>query len=95
MKVDKLVNGILEQCGGKDNVVKAENCMTRLRLTIDKERLVDEEKLQNVEGVLGLVHDTPNYYEVVVGPGLSRQCADYCKKIGVGAKEDKEAEEND
>lgn len=93
MKTEELVEKILEQVGGKQNVVKAENCMTRLRLTIDRERFVNVEGLNEIDGVLGLVHDQPNYYEVVVGPGVCRACADYCKKVGIGKKEDIEANE--
>ncbi|MDO5328578.1 MAG: PTS transporter subunit EIIC [Coriobacteriia bacterium] len=91
--VNKLVDEILECVGGKKNVKIAQNCMTRLRLTFYDGSKVEEEKLKSVSGVLGVVHDSEDYYEVVVGPGVSKKCADRCKEIGIG-KNNEEWKEN-
>lgn len=80
MKINELCDSVINNVGGNDNLVNAENCMTRLRLTVRDESKVNESTLKDIDGVLGLVHDTPNYYEVVVGPGTCKQCADYINK---------------
>ena len=48
----------------KSNVTNAANCMTRLRLTVASESGIDDEKIKDIEGVLGLVHDKENYYVI-------------------------------
>lgn len=81
----KIVNQILNGFGDRDNIVSVTNCMTRLRITVKSEAGVSEEKLKNTENVLGLVHDREFFYEVVVGPGKSRQFADICHEMGYPA----------
>ena len=85
MSIEQLVGLILENVGGKDNVLAATNCMTRLRVDVKDDSLINEEALKAVEGVMGIVHDKANYIEVVVGPGTVRKCADYCASIGIPA----------
>ena len=74
---------ILELVGGRENVNSATNCMTRLRIHVKDDGAIQDEALKGVEGVLGLVHDQPNYVEVVVGPGKSRKCSDIFKDMGI------------
>ncbi len=83
MTNEELVNSILEHVGGRDNVVSATNCMTRLRINLKDDSKLNDEELKKVEGVLGTVHDRPQYVEVVVGPGKSRKCADICFDMGI------------
>ena len=83
MTNEELVKQILEKMGGRDNVLTATNCMTRLRITVKDNGKVDEEALKAVEDVMGVVHDRPEYYEVVVGPGKCRKCADICQEMGI------------
>ena len=73
----ELAKEIVKLLGGKDNVVKATNCMTRLRVTVKKVSDVDQEKIKNTEGVLGLVVDG-SYIQVVLGPGKVKKVADHC-----------------
>lgn len=83
MTNQELVEGIIEQLGGKANVTSAMNCMTRLRVTVKDTAAVNVEALEKVEGVMGVVHDRPDYLEVIVGPGKSRKCADICAEMGI------------
>ncbi len=85
-----IVEAIIKELGGKKNIVSVFNCMTRLRVVVRKESLVKEDALKNIEKVLGLVHDRECSYEVVVGPGNSRQFADICHEMGLKAHADKE-----
>ena len=76
---------LIECLGGTGNIAAVTNCMTRLRTTVRDEALVDEERLRALEDVLGLVHDRPRAYEIVVGPGKSRKYADQCRALGLTA----------
>ena len=73
----ELAKIIVQLVGGKENVVKATNCMTRLRLTVKNEGLVKKEEIKNTEGVLGIVTSN-NYVQVVLGPGKVKKVADIC-----------------
>ena len=42
MTNEELVRAVLEKVGGKDNVVTATNCMTRLRLEVREDAKIDE-----------------------------------------------------
>jgi PTS system sucrose-specific IIC component len=88
MTIEQLVDKILENVGGKANVITATNCMTRLRINVKDDGAVNEESLKGLEGVMGIVHDRANYWEVVVGPGKCRKCADRCKDLGIPAAAD-------
>ena len=95
MSNQDLAKKIVELIGGKDNVVKAANCMTRLRVTVKDENLVKEDELKKTDGVLGLVKNG-NYIQVVLGPGKAKKVADICveelglPRDGVGTEDWKE-----
>lgn len=94
MTNQELAKEILALVGGKSNVVKAGNCMTRLRLTVKDEAAVDKEKLKVLEGVLGLV-DEGNSLQVVLGPGKVKKVADiFINELGVSAVADSNWQEN-
>lgn len=57
---------ILEGVGGKDNVVSVDNCITRLRLEIKDQALVDEKKIKSA-GISGVIRPGKNSVQVVVG----------------------------
>ena len=48
----QLANQIVEMVGGKDNIVTAAHCMTRLRITTKDTGLVNLEELKKL-GVIG------------------------------------------
>lgn len=79
-KTELLVQGILDNVGGKDNVTSITNCMTRVRMTLRDESKVNEASLKKVEGVMGVVK-SDNQYQVVVGPGTSTKVAQSLSQI--------------
>ena len=83
MTNEELVRSCFEKLGGRGNVTAATNCMTRLRIHVADDGMIDDEGLKGVEGVLGIVHDHPGYIEIVVGPGKCRKCADICAAMGI------------
>lgn len=82
---EALVGQILDHVGTPKNVCSVTNCMTRLRIEVKDDGVIDEESLRKIKGVLGIVHDRQNYVEVVVGPGRSSKCCEVCRKMGLTA----------
>ncbi len=74
MTNQELSKKILELVGGKENVISAVNCMTRLRISIKDKSRVNLEDLKKVEGVLGVVEDVA--LQVVLGPGKAKKVCD-------------------
>ena len=95
----ELAKTIVNLIGGKENVVKATNCMTRLRVTVKNESLVKNEEIKNTDGVLGVVM-SGNYLQVVLGPGKVKKVADICiddlglPRDGVATEDWKENKQN-
>ncbi|GAA4653198.1 PTS transporter subunit EIIC [Anaerocolumna aminovalerica] len=73
----ELAKKLVELVGGKENVDKATNCMTRLRLTVKNADLVKGEEIKNTEGVMGYIVDG-NSLQIVLGPGKAKKVADIC-----------------
>ncbi|NLC34772.1 MAG: PTS transporter subunit EIIC [Erysipelothrix sp.] len=93
MDIKKLAQAILDQLGGQDNIVDAENCMTRVRVNVVNRDQVDFDELKGIDGVLGVVSDDGNYIQVVLGPGRVRDVMDVYKAEGIkeiGNEDDRE-----
>lgn len=73
----ELAQKIVELIGGKDNILKVTNCMTRLRVTLKDESKVNSEELKKTVGILGIVQDG-SYIQIVLGPGKAKKVADIC-----------------
>ncbi len=85
MNAEQIVEQVVAKLGGARNISCVTNCMTRLRVAVRSEADVDECGLGSAPGVMGVVHDRPGSYEIVVGPGTSRKCADICHEMGLPA----------
>ncbi|MDC9621129.1 PTS N-acetylmuramic acid transporter subunit IIBC [Xenorhabdus sp. XENO-7] len=66
---------ILRAMGGVNNVVHCGNCMTRLRLTLRDDSLVDKTALKKIPGVLGVI-ENDEQLQIVLGPGKAQTAAD-------------------
>lgn len=63
-----MIQEILTAIGGKSNVIKCGNCMTRLRLTLHDDNLADRDTIKRITGVMGLV-ESDDQFQIVLGPG--------------------------
>lgn len=70
---------ILEGVGGKENVESIDNCITRLRLVVKDNTLVNEKKIKSA-GVSGVVRPSKTDVQVVVGMKV-QFVADEFKKL--------------
>ena len=77
MTNQELSKKILELVGGKENVVSATNCMTRLRVNLKDYAKADIEGLKATEGVLQVI-EMDNLH-VVLGPGKAKKVTDLFK----------------
>lgn len=57
---------IMEALGGKENIVRVESCITRLRLTVNNDRLIDSNALKTL-GSAGLIKLGGGNVQVVFG----------------------------
>lgn len=85
---------IVSLTGGKENIVKAVNCMTRCRMTLRSVDKVKVEELKSTEGVLGYVADG-NAVQIILGPGKAKKVTDEVKAIvGPMAEEEEGSQES-
>ena len=79
-----IAHQVLAHLGGAGNVASVENCITRLRLPVADQDLVDTAGLKAVDGVLGVVEDQT--MQVILGPGLVDEVADEIERtLAAGA----------
>jgi PTS system sucrose-specific IIC component len=78
MATDKtrvLATEILSGVGGEGNISRLENCMTRVRIQVHDEQLLDLPTLKNLEGVKGYVKQGQQH-QLIVGPGAAGRVVD-------------------
>lgn len=62
---------ILENIGGKENVIDVESCVTRLRLELKDGSLVNEENIKRT-GAGGIMRFGENEIQVIIGVEVNR-----------------------
>lgn len=75
MDYRKSAAGVLEQIGGKDNIVSAAHCATRLRLVIADNSKCNKQALEEVEGVKG-VFEASGQLQIIFGTGVVNKVYD-------------------
>lgn len=70
MNVEVLGKAIIENLGGTDNVKSISHCATRLRVTLNDADKFEENKIKNLDGVLGL-SKFDDQYQIIIGPGVA------------------------
>jgi len=90
----ELASKIVEFLGGVDNVVSAENCMTRIRATVNDPAKTDVAGLKGLDDVLGVIADEPAYIQVILGPGKVRDITMLVKGMGIAGEPSSVATEN-
>ncbi len=81
MNNKKIAEEIL-QLVGKENISHATHCMTRLRLTLKDESIVDDNAVGGVDGVLGVVH-SGGQYQIIIGQNVSKVYPEVCKMLDI------------
>lgn len=80
MDYGKCAKEIYETLGGRENLVSAAHCATRLRLvTVDNDR-IDMKKLENIDGVKG-VFSNNGQLQLIIGTGTVNKVYDEFLKV--------------
>ena len=90
MDYRQAAKGVLEGIGGKDNIVSAAHCATRLRLVIADNTKSNKEALEEVEGVKG-VFEASGQLQIIFGTGIvNKVYEEFASLTGISAatKED-------
>ena len=82
---------IIDLLGGEKNIKSLAHCMTRLRFGLADDSGIDDEKVKNVPGVLGVVR-TGAQYQVIIGNNVQTCFAEINKLISVGENRSAEKE---
>lgn len=80
MNNKELASLIVENVGGKKNVLSYQHCATRLRLVLDDFDKIDNEKIQDLEGVQG-TNIANGQYQIILGPGKVNLITNEVEKI--------------
>lgn len=72
---EQMIATILTLVGNKKNIQICGHCMTRLRLTLNDDRLIEHEKLKALPGVLGVVN-SDDQLQIILGPGKAQSAAE-------------------
>ncbi len=75
MDYRKAASEVLQNIGGKDNVVSAAHCATRLRLVIADNDKVNKKELENATGVQG-VFEAQGQLQIIFGTGTVNKVFD-------------------
>lgn len=86
MKYQDLCETIIENVGGKANVISVTHCVTRLRFKLQDESKANTDVLKNTKGILQVIQ-SGGQYQVVVGPQVNEIYKDLCQIGGFSAGE--------
>lgn len=74
-KTTALATQILAGIGGEGNILKLENCMTRVRVEVSDEQRLDLALLKKLDGVKGYIKQG-DQHQFIVGPGAAAKVVD-------------------
>ena len=89
MDYKKAAAETIQYIGGKDNIVSAAHCATRLRLVIADNTKVNKEALEDAEGVKG-VFEASGQLQIIFGTGVVNKVYDEFIQIAGVSESSKE-----
>lgn len=66
-----LAASVIDEVGGKDNIVSVTHCVTRLRFVLKDESKADDTSVKKTAGVIDVVHGN-GQYQVVIGTDVEQ-----------------------
>lgn len=79
---EKLINEILRAVGGKENILSATHCITRLRFHLADTKKADIETVKKIDGVVGCVYKA-GQFQVIIGPQVNEVYNDLIRMTGL------------
>ncbi|MBE5983643.1 PTS transporter subunit EIIC [Lacrimispora sp. AGF001] len=71
MEKQEVAAKIIEYVGGKENIINAWHCMTRLRFDLKNKDLIKQEEIKNLEGVMG-IQFAKDQLQIVIGTSVHK-----------------------
>ena len=85
VKYEELVNFILKNIGGKENVISLTHCVTRLRFQLKDESKANDEVLKANDGIITVMH-TAGQYQIVIGNHVGDVYETILPKLGLSGE---------
>lgn len=85
VKKDIVIDDIIKNLGGKDNIINAWHCMTRLRFDIKNEELIDKNSIDNLSGVLGSQNQN-GQFQIIIGTEVESYFNILSKKLNLSTE---------
>lgn len=85
MNYYNMAKEVVSKLGGKDNIISAAHCATRLRLVIRDSSLFDKNDIDNIDGVKG-VFEASGQLQIIFGTGVVNKVFEEFEKITGGSK---------
>ncbi|SJN57757.1 sucrose-specific PTS transporter subunit IIBC [Vibrio ruber] len=83
MNIEKISRELIPLLGGKDNIASAAHCATRLRLVLADESKLNQEDIENVDGVKGCFINA-GQIQIIFGTGLvNKVYAEFVAQTGI------------
>ena len=83
MDYRKSAEEVLEKVGGRENIISAAHCATRLRLVLKDEKPVNKKELEETEGVKG-VFTAQGQTQIIFGTGtVNKVYSEFIKAAGI------------
>ncbi|MEK5112686.1 sucrose-specific PTS transporter subunit IIBC [Bacillus sp. FSL R5-0677] len=83
MNMKQIATQVLQNIGGKENIVRATHCATRLRLVLKDETKINASEIENIDEVKG-AFATTEQYQIIFGTGIVNKVYDeFSKLIGI------------
>ena len=61
MNMKQIATQVLQNIGGKENIIRATHCATRLRLVLKDETKINASEIENIDEVKGAFATTEQY----------------------------------
>ncbi|CFQ39839.1 MULTISPECIES: sucrose-specific PTS transporter subunit IIBC [Yersinia] len=91
MNINETVKALLPLLGGKENIVSAAHCATRLRLVLADDSLVQKSAVEKLDGVKGCFSNA-GQLQVIFGTGLvNKVYAEFIQVAGINESSKSEA----
>lgn len=79
---NELAKTIIEQVGGKDNIISLTHCVTRLRFQLVDESKANDERLKQTDGIVTIMR-SGGQYQVVIGTHVPDVYKLVCELAGI------------
>lgn len=80
----KIAKEVIEAVGGKDNIISAAHCATRLRIILKDRKKVDDKAVESIEKVKGFFF-TAGQYQIIFGTGTVNKVFEQVSALGIAS----------